>query len=1059
MLSIVLFGSPQLILDRRVLTLTRRKSRALIYYLATQPNPVTRDHLLAFFWPDHNRPAAQQILRTTLHGLRQTLGPALLVEENTLALALDVEIDARRFEAQLTLSTSSPDFQGLTEALDLYRGDFLADFSLADTLTFEDWLVIQRERYRRLAVRGLTTLSQWHEAQHNFRAALDALERALAFDPLQEDLQRACLRLHYLAGDRAGAIRRYENLRQLLDEEMGVPPMAETHALYDAIITDTLSVSLSQPLTMNPPPKLNIHVTIQSQRPPLGNSLPFTGRTAELKKLRTLVESPKVVLIEGEPGMGKSRLIAEFIRMVEADIKPALILALASEAHELEHKLPYQPLIEALRHLLVHPEWPRLRANLDLPAVWWGEIARLLPELAQPGMLAERNPPVADETRLWEGVYQFLLVLAHQRRIILALDDLQWADAATLGLLGYLVRQAAGVAAPLFFITAARPVDPRSPLAGLWQTLLREGHLERLTLARLTSAETLALARHLSPTQAEPLAAWLTQAAEGNPYIVAELVRHTREHNRLLPDGTFDASALSDSPLVPQTVYTLIQSRLARLSEPARRVLDTAVAVGREFDFDVVARATGLSENAALDALDELRAAGLVYPQEATSLRFTFDHSLTMEVAYQEVGEPRHRLLHRRVAEALESLYGRHRLDTVAGLLAQHFAEGGDAERAAPYAFRAGQLASGLAAWTEAIAFFEQALAGAADMQRFAILMALGEARLHTGEFPQSSAAFREAQARADDSASVDAAQIALAESLVLQGRYAEVIEVTSQVSETGQLKNRVHAGLLLGRTLMLQGVDLGQALRHLQNAEALLGQQDDSPTSRATLSQVKFEMGNATAQQGDLPGAITFYREALVVSRRAATEAATRWHILAYNNLAYHLHLLGDPDSLESALAYARTGLALAHEKGAIGLLPYLQSTLGEITLAQGDLAAAEHHLSEGLALAERFSIPERIAGLTANLGRVAAQQGRSDLAIYHFTTACAHADELGNRYMAAQIRLWLVPLLPSAEAHLRLAEAHAISQSSGYHRLLAEAARLEARIEAGEGKIEAGK
>ena len=97
---------------------------------------------------------------------------------------------------------------------------------------------MQRERYRRLAIRGLAALSRAYEAKGDLAAALDAIDRALASDPLQEDLQRAALRLHYLSGDRAGAIRRYEALRKLLDEEMGVPPMAETRELYDAIIKD-----------------------------------------------------------------------------------------------------------------------------------------------------------------------------------------------------------------------------------------------------------------------------------------------------------------------------------------------------------------------------------------------------------------------------------------------------------------------------------------------------------------------------------------------------------------------------------------------------------------------------------------------------------------------------------------------------------------------------------------------------------------------------------------------------------------------------------------------------
>ena len=255
MLSILLLGQPQILLDGKPLNIARRKSRALLYYLAAHDAnaPLSREHLLAFFWPDLDRPAAQQTLRTTLHGLRKALGGSLVVEENTIALAPEVDIDVRRFESNLQAQRSTsthnaqpPRFASnlhvsrLTSILQLYRAEFLSGFTLPDSPAFDDWAAIERERYRRLAVRGLMQLSQLHEANQNFAEALDTLDRALAFDSLQEDLQRAAMRLHYLAGDRAAAIRRYDSLRRLLDEEMGVPPMAETRALYDAIITDAL---------------------------------------------------------------------------------------------------------------------------------------------------------------------------------------------------------------------------------------------------------------------------------------------------------------------------------------------------------------------------------------------------------------------------------------------------------------------------------------------------------------------------------------------------------------------------------------------------------------------------------------------------------------------------------------------------------------------------------------------------------------------------------------------------------------------------------------------------
>ena len=160
----------------------------------------------------------------------------------------------------------------------------------------------------------------------------------------------------------------------------------------------------------------------------------------------------------------------------------------------------------------------------------------------------------------------------------------------------------------------------------------------------------------------------------------------------------------------------------------------------------------------------------------------------------------------------------------------------------------------------------------------------------------------------------------------------------------------------------------------------------------------------------------MALYREAMEIADHSDQPTAPQFRILARNNLAYHMHLLkpGDP----AALAYAEEGLRLAHEQGNLGMMTYLYSTEGEIALAQGDLAAAERNFKEGLGLAERLNMPERVAGLTANLGLVAQARGETALALYRFSAAMAQADAIGTRHLAAQIRLWLAPLLPRPRA-----------------------------------------
>lgn len=1017
-ISIQLFGDPQILMSGTPIDVVRRKSRALAFYLAAHTKPIPRAQLLNLFWPEHERAAGQQSLRTTLHGLRRVLGPALLATDNDLAITPTVDVDARVLNAALTSTTNEA---ALAAALERYRGDFLANLELPENPEFDEWVAAERERYRRLMVRGLTILSARRSAQHDYVPALELLDRALTLDPLQENIQREAMRIAYLSGDRAGAIRRYETLNRLLDDQLGVPPMAETRALYDAIITDTLpqrSTALALPARVEQLPTLP--VAPRSTLDGIGE-LPFVGREAELDLLQELQGGPKLILIEGEPGIGKSCLAEQYIRISGA-------LGLVGAARELEQTLPYHPLIEALRKLLAHADWPVYSRNLDLAPIWRAEITRLLPELLPNG-----PPPVtADETRLWEAVSQLLQSLARAQSLMLFLDDIQWADTATLGLLAYLARRSSS--APLTLVAAARPTAPRTGLATLMQTLTREGRLMRMPLARLGKDEIRTLANTISPSYPQPLAEWLERGAEGNPYITVELVRYARERRLLAANGTLLPEILSSSPIVPQTVESLIQSRLERLSSPARLMLDIAVACGREFAFEIIARASALSEATVLDGFDELRAARLIEPLPDGHWRF--DHSLTMEVAYREVGEPRHRRLHRRVAEALEEVHA-NQLDQVAGVLAWHLAEAYEEQRAAIFALRAARRAGALAAWQEAITFYRMALVGRSERERLAILLELGETLLHIGD-PTTIETYHSAIELAQslgDHVALDAARLALGRALIQQARYAEVIPLVRQIREQGHPGSAVRAELLWGIALSVEGADLAGASQHLLIAEQLSDVQADP----ATHSNIVFELGSVRAQQGDLAAAIKYYREALADAERSPS--AIHQRILAHNNLAYHLHLLSDPQAEEQA----QIGLRLTQEAGILSLQPFLHSTLGEIALAQGDLDRADQEFSEGLALAERLSMPERVAGLTANLGLVAQQRGQTTLAVHRLSAAQAKAEALGLPHMATQIRIWLSPLLPPDEARTTLAIARAVAESSGRRYLLEQISRLE--------------
>ena len=538
MLKIQLFGQTHIWIDGREIKINRRKSRAVVYYLAASTQPIKRGHLIELFWLDLTRKKAQQTLRTTLHGLRKSLGEYIEAGETMVHLTPGAQVDVRSFEEIMNRADVEP--SQLKSGLDLFQGDFLQDFYLPDSAGFEDWVIIQREVYRRMAKRGFHLLSKFFESRQNYSDALDAIDRALLIEPLQEDLQREAMRLVYLAGDRPGAIRRYEHLIKLLDEEMGVPPMAETRALYDAILLDKLARPSKVPASQD-----TLQTSIRVSQIDQGffkqeeETLPFVGRQAELQNLGNLSLQGNLILIEAGPGLGKTRLAEEFGR-----IHPGLFLA--GSARELEQSLPYQPFIEAFRRLTRLAQWSQWSQQLEaeIPAIWLSEAARLVPEFNFPqppsvslSVTGSAGTPPTGESRLWEGIYQLLQGLTKLTTIILFIDDLHWADKSTLGLLGYLLRQFSVPKTkppPIIFIATARSDAENPPYTTFLRTIQREGVLDRLLLNRLNAEDVNQLSNAITREPASSFSDWLMKNSEGIPFILLELVRYAHQNKILI---------------------------------------------------------------------------------------------------------------------------------------------------------------------------------------------------------------------------------------------------------------------------------------------------------------------------------------------------------------------------------------------------------------------------------------------------------------------------------------------------------------------------------------------
>jgi DNA-binding SARP family transcriptional activator len=688
-LNLSLFGGFQARIGGQRLALPTRKAEALLAYLAVRPGRAhLRDKLAGVFWSSAGRDQARHSLRQALSSLRGALssirGEILLVEGERVALGPSVaDVDVLEFERLAAQDT----LEALEQAVTVYGGDLLEGVHISEE-PFENWLLAERARLREAVVTMLPRLVTHHVKSNAFESAIQTAARLLALDPLREETHRTLMRLYARQGRLGDALRQYQTCVAVLQRELGVEPAEETRRAYREIVPKRQFTRRPSDGQSRPAPRRGVPGPATSPR--------LIGRQVELAELREALRealrgSGQTVAIVGEAGIGKTRVVEELAR--EAERRSCRVLTV--RAHETERALPFAPWADLLRAgLRLHEEATVARST----PVWQGELARLLPELGDPG-----GPPAARNTlRVFDAVSHFLRDLVSERPLVLIFEDLHWADETSVGLLTFLARRIE--AWPLLIIGTARKGDLGE--ASLLRRLLEEpdGRLRvrQLVLSPLSRAETATLVRALASRDIDPpaavrLADEVWELSEGNPFMVVETMRALgageipAEHSRL--------------PL-PQRVREVIAGRLKRLSRRAQDLVAVAATIGREFDFVLLQRAAGLGGLQTAEGVEELVRTGVI---QGVDERFDFTHDRIREVIYDRLPSHRRRELHRRVAEAMERL-NRDALEPSYAALARHFREAEMWRKALLYLSRAGMQAVGRSANREAVAIFERAI-------------------------------------------------------------------------------------------------------------------------------------------------------------------------------------------------------------------------------------------------------------------------------------------------------------------------------------------------------------
>ncbi len=689
---------------------------ALAYLVCERHRPVAKDELADVLWGEDLPASWEQLLRGLTSKMRASLSNAGLDPATSLTSALgayqihlpagavvDVEEAADALEAAATVLADG----NAAAARSLASGAVAVasrQFLPAATGT---WVERRQAELRELHLRALEVVARAATVDELWGEAVDAAEKAIAIEPFRESAYLALMAAHAGAGSRGEAIRAYERCRRVLAEELGVAPSAQTEAAFVALLGDEPAASPANGLEA---PALPLPSAL------VGRPGGFVvGRETEGHRLgdalkRATVEGRQAVFVGGEPGIGKSTLVAAFAR--DAHRQGARVLYGRCDE---ELGLSYQPFAEALSGFIADAPRNELAAHV---AHHGGELARLAPELAQ-RLPDTPVPPVtdpeSDRYRLFGAITSLLTGAAAPGPVVVILEDLHWAAPPTLVLLRHVLRSTA--TAPVLVIGTYRHTDigPDHPLTLALADLHRERAVDRLVLGGLDQDGLASFVRAAGAGEAGgddvALVNALHAQTSGNPFFVSQLLRHLGETGATYRrEGSWTYYAGTEDLGIPQGVREVVGRRLRRLSEPARDALRWGSVVGTEFGLDVLER-VGEHRHAdeLLDALDEAVAAHLVV--ERGSGRFGFAHALVRDAIYDDLTRTRRAQWHRRVAEALESLPvdDAHRLPA----LVHHFAAAataGGATRAADHAMAAARQAFAQSAWEDAVAFLERGL-------------------------------------------------------------------------------------------------------------------------------------------------------------------------------------------------------------------------------------------------------------------------------------------------------------------------------------------------------------
>ncbi len=921
----------------------------------------------------------------------------------------------------------------LREALALYEGDFIPEAQHVS------WVGDRTNELRQSWVTLMLTLADLYLAT-DITAMIDVLNRLLAYDPVNEAAVQRLMAILSQQKRRGEALRAYQRLTEVLRSEYGTEPSEATHALYEAVrqgqeqpvaVSAVPAQAGKSPVVLTPPGEETRPLWIGR-----AHQRPLVGRERELQRLRDLLSDVKVearsqgiglrrssgipldtqrrpqcAVLMGEAGIGKTRLAEEISR----DARRNGWAVIWSRVYPQESGIPYRLWIEVLRRSLTLGAGtiPGLeRALSDNQQSDTGStlplyeslqpLLSLVPELGEvipyTGYDASVHfTPEQEQRRLWEAMRDLLTIISEHMPLVIVLDDVQWADASSCDLLGYLARSLYGY--PIFFVATCRdtelPTRPLHLLRLLIDHMLREHSLVTLTIEPLSSEQIGKLVSGL-PEVSEVMIRYIQEHASGNPFFAEEMARTT-------------------PPTLPETITAALQQRIRRLSEDCQHLLGDAAVLGGSFEFPLICEVESgnepANEDTILTLLEEALQSGVLTEEgSGTRITYHFWHPLLVDYLYNNVIAARRLVLHKRVARVLQNMY-RGREDAVAATIAHHLVKGGaESTQIAHYAELAGNRAYALSANAEAAENYWLAAQQLGLVERL-------------DHYDQAQAAQKAASVLIDpaDAAHHMSLLERLAECVMIRGGFAESRYLYECILA---LRNRYPSGdaLYEAQIRALLWCEIGRTWRYAVNsvlawqcckrAEQVL--HAAHVTGGPAWARIRLLQCPLYMQEGRYDEAQHAASEALILLEQEHQEQADK----SAHSYETRIQRILDGDSAE---------------------LGSVHRLLGDIANCVGQLSAGLQHLQTALAIYEKNHYKREIAHVVCNEGYIYLKKAEYTQAEACFRRALSLAESVDDDPLISVV--WS-DRGEMAAAHHELPEA-----ASWYQKALALAERTNDR------------